>query len=65
MSTATGTPKPRIDGALKLSGQADYTADITLEGQLYGYPVGSTIARGELTGLGLEKALARPGGVDI
>ncbi|MCX2524267.1 xanthine dehydrogenase family protein molybdopterin-binding subunit [Larsenimonas rhizosphaerae] len=65
MSTATGTPKPRIDGALKLTGQADYTADISLEGQLYGYPVGSTIARGELTGLELETALAMPGVVDI
>ncbi|MCM2972383.1 xanthine dehydrogenase family protein molybdopterin-binding subunit [Larsenimonas suaedae] len=65
MSETLNTQKPRIDGALKLSGGADYTADINLDGQLYGYPVGSAIASGELEGLELEEALGMPGVVDI
>ena len=46
----------RIDGELKLTGKADYAADHNLPGQVYGYPVPSTIARGRLVGLDLDAA---------
>ncbi|GHC26220.1 aldehyde oxidase [Kushneria pakistanensis] len=60
-----GIKKPRIDGILKLTGGADYAADRNLPNQTYGYPVTSTIASGELTGLDLEEALNMPGVLDI
>jgi xanthine dehydrogenase YagR molybdenum-binding subunit len=55
----------RIDGELKLTGKADYAADHNLPGQVYGYPVPSTIARGRLVGLDLDAARQAPGVIEI
>ncbi|WP_438764702.1 xanthine dehydrogenase family protein molybdopterin-binding subunit [Kushneria sp. TE3] len=57
--------KPRIDGTLKLTGGADYTADRNLPNQTYGYPVTSTITKGRLVSLELDEALNMPGVLDI
>src|SRR5207248_11199244 len=51
----------RVDGPLKVSGQAQYTSDLHFAGLLYAVPVGATIANGELTGLNTEVAEKMPG----
>ena len=47
-SQLVGKPINRVDGALKVSGQATYTAEFYLEGQAYGVLVGATIAKGKV-----------------
>ena len=37
---------PRVDGALKVTGAAEYTADFKVDRLAYGVPVGATIAKG-------------------
>ncbi|WP_354681505.1 xanthine dehydrogenase family protein molybdopterin-binding subunit [Cupriavidus plantarum] len=63
--TAIGTSPRRIDGRLKLTGAARYTADYDRPGMLHAYGVYSTIAAGRLTGLDLDDARRVPGVVDI
>lgn len=58
---AIGQPLPRIDGPLKVSGAARYTADFMLPGMLYAVPVCSTVANGRILALEAEAALAMPG----
>lgn len=43
-----GRPHSRIDGPLKVSGEATYTSDVDLPGLLHAVPVSSTIASGKL-----------------
>ena len=47
-SKLVGKPINRVDGSLKVSGQAPYTAEIHLENQVYGVLVGATIVKGEV-----------------
>lgn len=58
---AIGGGHSRVDGALKVSGQARYTVDHQFEGMLYAMPVGATIARGRLQRLDTTAAQAMPG----
>ena len=44
-----GKPVPRVDGPLKVTGRATYTADNTLNGLVYAYPVHSSVARGRIS----------------
>ncbi len=60
-----GQPAPRIDGRLKVTGEATYAADIPLNNMAYAVLVTSTIARGTLSALDLRKAKAVPGVLDI
>ena len=45
-----GNPTPRVEGELKVSGQAKYAVDITLPGMLWGKLLRSPIARAKLNG---------------
>ncbi|MCC8405872.1 xanthine dehydrogenase family protein molybdopterin-binding subunit [Paraburkholderia sp. MMS20-SJTN17] len=56
-----GRPQARIEGPLKVSGRAMYTADVELPDLLHAVPVCSTIASGRLTSLDLAAAEAMPG----
>src|SRR5215813_1260727 len=56
-----GRDTPRIDGAKKVSGQAQYTSDFHFPGMLYGVPVGAEIAKGKLTKLDTSVAEKMPG----
>ena len=47
-SQLVGKPINRVDGSLKVSGQAPYTAEFYVEGQAYGVLVGATIAKGKI-----------------
>nr|MBF0684317.1 xanthine dehydrogenase family protein molybdopterin-binding subunit [Pseudomonas sp.] len=56
-----GSPLARIDGPLKVSGRAPYTADHRFPGMLYAVPVTATIAAGTLTSLDVSVARSMPG----
>ena len=47
-SKLVGQPINRVDGSLKVSGQAHYSAEIHLDNKAYGVLVGATIAKGQV-----------------
>lgn len=72
MSTAAPDPKPnqgkpipRVEGRLKVTGQAVYAADMALPNLAHAALVTSTVARGTVRQLHLEAARAVPGVLDI
>src|SRR6202022_2018467 len=60
-----GAAVPRIDGPLKVSGNAMYTSDFHFPGMVYGVPVCSTVAKGRITRLDASAAEKMPGVVAI
>src|SRR4051812_21674662 len=51
----------RVDGRLKVTGRAKYSAEYNAKGQTYGVLVGSTIAKGTLKSVDIKKAQGAPG----
>lgn len=62
---AKGEGIARVDGRMKVTGQARYAADHAAPGMLYGMVVNSSIARGHIVRLETARALAVPGVVDV
>ncbi|TPI28937.1 xanthine dehydrogenase family protein molybdopterin-binding subunit [Mesorhizobium sp. B3-2-1] len=60
-----GEPVVRIDGRLKVTGQASYPADIATANVAYGALATSSIARGKVSKLHTDDARAVPGVLDI
>ena len=56
-----GRRTPRVDGPLKVSGQAQYTSDFHFPGMLYAVPVEATIANGRVVKLDTAAAEKMPG----
>jgi xanthine dehydrogenase YagR molybdenum-binding subunit len=56
-----GEPLPRLDGPIKVTGKARYTADIRVANMLYGVLVTATIPSGKVTDIDGTSALAEPG----
>lgn len=56
-----GKPAPRMDGRLKVTGAAKFTADVSLPGMLYGKMVTSTITAGKIISIDTSAAEAMPG----
>src|SRR4051794_25662986 len=56
-----GKPYDRIDGRLKVTGGARYTAEHLVPGVVYGVLAGSTIAKGKITELDTAAAEKAPG----
>ena len=56
-----GQPLDRVDGLLKVTGQARYAGEYPTEGLLYGSVVSSTIASGRVVRIDASAALAIPG----
>jgi len=56
-----GQPLSRIDGRLKTTGGAHYTADIPVAGVVYGVLVQSTIANGRTVSIDSTAAERAPG----
>ena len=56
-----GRPTDRIEGPLKVSGQATYAAEFAVPGQVHGVVVGTTIATGRIVSIDSAEALAAPG----
>lgn len=63
--TAIGASPRRIDGRLKVTGAALYTADRSMPGMLHAYGVYSTVASGRITGIDHAEAKRVPGVVDV
>ncbi|HKN51868.1 MAG TPA: xanthine dehydrogenase family protein molybdopterin-binding subunit, partial [Amycolatopsis sp.] len=55
----------RVDGPLKVTGQARYGADHNLPGMAYGYVVLSTIAHGEIEAMDVTSATSAPGVIAV
>lgn len=60
-----GQPLPRIDARSKVTGEAQYAADIPLHDLAHGVLVTSGIARGRVRSLDLRAARAMPGVLDV
>jgi xanthine dehydrogenase YagR molybdenum-binding subunit len=56
-----GNPTPRIDGPLKTTGSAEYSADFHFDRMVYAVPVCATIASGRIAGLDISAAEKMPG----
>ncbi|HEY4383476.1 MAG TPA: hypothetical protein VGN34_03230, partial [Ktedonobacteraceae bacterium] len=62
MSThVIGQGLSRVDGRLKVTGQARYSADMPLYNLAHAVVVGSTIARGRILSMNTREAEACPG----
>jgi xanthine dehydrogenase YagR molybdenum-binding subunit len=59
--TAVGAHKTRVDGRLKVTGAARYSADHLIDGVLHAVMVDSTIGLGRITDVGTAIAAAQPG----
>ncbi|PCC99610.1 xanthine dehydrogenase family protein molybdopterin-binding subunit [Halopseudomonas pelagia] len=60
-TSPVGKPLDRVDGPLKVQGQAQYASEFALPGLLYGSVVNSTIARGRIAHIHTRAAEAVPG----
>lgn len=60
-----GAPLPRVDGRLKVTGEARYAADLPVANLAYAVLVTSEVARGTVKRVSLEAARASPGVLDI
>jgi xanthine dehydrogenase YagR molybdenum-binding subunit len=60
-----GAPVTRIDGRLKVTGEARYGSDVALADPAYAFLATSAIARGRITGIDESEARAVPGVLDI
>ena len=56
-----GQPLNRVDGPLKVTGQAHYAGEFDVPGLLYGSVVNSSIARGRIISIDASAAEAVPG----
>jgi xanthine dehydrogenase YagR molybdenum-binding subunit len=59
--TAVGEALTRIEGRLKVTGQARYAAEFPAPGLAYGWIVPARIARGRVRAIDVDAALALPG----
>ncbi len=64
-SKVVGLPLSRIDGPLKVTGQAGYAAEYFAPDMLHGYVVGATIATGRIAEIDTAAAEAFPGVVKV
>ncbi len=62
---AMGKPRTRVDGRVKVTGQALYPSDIPLSNPAYAWLVVSAIAKGRIGALHLDEARSVPGVLDI
>jgi xanthine dehydrogenase YagR molybdenum-binding subunit len=60
-----GKPEPRIDGRLKVTGEARYGSDFPVANPAYAFLVTSAIARGRIMAMDLGEAKAVPGVLEI
>src|SRR4051812_15646848 len=55
----------RVDGKAKVTGAANYTADQKIQNLVYGFLVGSTIAKGRIKSIDTKSAEQAPGVVAV
>ncbi|MFJ8591639.1 xanthine dehydrogenase family protein molybdopterin-binding subunit [Streptomyces sp. NPDC093598] len=62
---AVGAPLSRVDGRLKVTGQAKYAADHDIDGVVHAVIIDSTIGRGRITGIDTRAADAQHGVIGV
>jgi xanthine dehydrogenase YagR molybdenum-binding subunit len=62
---SVGQPRTRVDGRLKVTGEALYPSDLAVANPAYSFLVTSVIAKGHIRGFHLAAARAVPGVLDI
>ena len=60
-----GAPRSRVDGRMKVTGQAPYAAEFTPHDLAHGVVVSSTIARGRILSIDTQAAEAVPGVIQV
>lgn len=60
-----GRPLDRIEGPLKVAGEATYAAEYALDDMAYGYLVRATVGAGKIRSIDIEGARAIPGVIDV
>jgi xanthine dehydrogenase YagR molybdenum-binding subunit len=60
-----GAPVSRIEGMLKVTGQAPYAAEFPVKDLTYGFPIQSTIAAGEVAAIDTAEAEKQPGVIRV
>ena len=60
-----GEPLPRVDGRLKVTGEAHYGSDYPVANPAYAFLITSAIAKGRIERFDLGEALAVPGLLDV
>src|SRR5919106_6895306 len=60
MMQVVGRPTPRVEGELKVTGQALYSADLKLSGTLWGKVLRSPISYGRIKSIDISKAWQVP-----
>jgi xanthine dehydrogenase YagR molybdenum-binding subunit len=60
-----GQPQSRVDGKLKVTGAAKYAAEYNVPDLLYGVVVSGAVAKGRITKIETETALAVPGVIQV
>ena len=61
MMRVVGRPTPRVEGELKVTGKAQYGADLKLPNKLWGRCLRSSISSGRIKSIDFSKALIVPG----
>ncbi len=61
----TGKPISRIDGRMKVSGKATYSAEFNQPNMAYAYPIRSTIAKGKILSIDDTAARKEPGVLEV
>ncbi len=56
-----GKPIDRIDGRLKVTGVAKYSAEFNQPRMVYAVPIGATIAKGAITRIDASESQSSPG----
>ncbi len=62
---SVGQPLPRVDGRMKVTGAARFTAEHRPDGLVHGVVIGSAIARGRIASVEAKEAEAMPGVVAV
>lgn len=65
MNKAVGKPMDRVDGRLKVTGSARYSAEIPQPNLAHAVIIGSVIARGQIESIDTQAAQASPGVLSI
>ena len=64
-SNLVGKPINRVEGSLKVSGQAPYSAEIEVDNKVYGVLVGATIAKGQVKNIDSDSVANIPGIIKV
>ncbi|WP_367111397.1 molybdopterin cofactor-binding domain-containing protein [uncultured Psychrobacter sp.] len=64
-SNLVGKPLNRVEGSLKVSGQAHYSAEIDVDNKVYGVLVGATIVKGKVENIDSDSVADIPGIIKV